>query len=478
MNNEPTFDLEIPGPVICISCSEDGNKIAIGDRNGNLTMVNQSGEKIWEKKIDEGIHGLSVLKNGNNVVCGGKDCKLKMLNSLGSVEWEQTIGKSIWSLYADPKSQFIIIGTGDSIAMFTDNGLQLWEYNTDRAMVGVAASQNGNLIVGCGDEYLYCLDNEGNLIWKKQRSDSLWDVATEKHGKTIFVGGWDCKIQALDSQGNNLWDFETGGYVRTVIPLPDGGILAGSHDKNAYRLSENGELLEKFGTNGEITCISTCQQMNFSVAGAGNRIQGFSMNTNTEPIKIGTESHDPIIKQESIEEKTEPMFGFGMFDEPMPDTSGFLSENEETRGVTSTTPVSTQNTTNSNDYENYYNNPSTFTEGGEFKELASEMVKGDVKNYLRLGNAAWIEKRLERAAEHYKRATEIDSNEPRAWHNLAICNYHVALKRNPEDIEGAVQTAMGPLEMAKEKGGLEYSKTVENTLAYFAMQLGILQEEN
>ena len=218
--------------------------------------------------------------------------------------------------------------------------------------------------------------------------------------------------------------------------------------------------------------------MNFSVAGAGNRIQGFSMNTNTEPIKIGTESHDPIIKQESIEEKTEPMFGFGMFDEPMPDTSGFLSENEETRGVTSTTPVSTQNTTNSNDYENYYNNPSTFTEGGEFKEFASEMVKGDVKNYLRLGNAAWIEKRLERAAEHYKRATEIDSNEPRAWHNLAICNYHVALKRNPEDIEGAVQTAMGPLEMAKEKGGLEYSKTVENTLAYFAMQLGILQEEN
>ena len=32
------------------------------------------------------------------------------------------------------------------------------------------------------------------------------------------------------------------------------------------------------------------------------------------------------------------------------------------------------------------------SEGGEFKEFASEIVKGDVKNYLRLGNAAWIEK--------------------------------------------------------------------------------------
>ena len=68
------------------------------------------------------------------------------------------------------------------------------------------------------------------------------------------------------------------------------------------------------------------------------------------------------------------------------------------------------------------------TEGGEFREFASEVMKGDVKNYLRLGNAAWIEKRLERAEEHYKRATEVDPDEPRAWHNLAICNYHLALK--------------------------------------------------
>ena len=98
MSYQPAFDLELAGPVICISCSEDGNKIAVGDRNGNLTLMNRAGEKIWEKKIDEGVHGLSLLKNGSNVVCGGKDCKLKMLNSLGSVEWEQTIGKSIWSL--------------------------------------------------------------------------------------------------------------------------------------------------------------------------------------------------------------------------------------------------------------------------------------------------------------------------------------------------------------------------------------------
>ena len=73
-----------------------------------------------------------------------------------------------------------------------------------------------------------------------------------------------------------------------------------------------------------------------------------------------------------------------------------------------------------------------------------------MKNYLRLGNLAWSEKRYERAAEHYKRATEIDPEEPRAWHNLAICNYHLALKRNPE-ISREQQCAYTELEMAKKK---------------------------
>jgi len=485
MNHQNIFDLEISGPVICISCSDDGNKIAVGDRNGNLTLVNRNGEQIWGKKIDEGIHGISILKNGGNVICGGKDCKLKMLNSLGNVEWEQTIGKSIWSLYADTEGQFIIVGTGDSIAMFTEKGLQLWEYTTNRAMVGVGASQHGNLIMGCGDEYLYCLDNEGNLIWEKQHSDSLWDVSTGQDGETIFIGGWDCKVQALNKEGENSWDFMTEGYVRAVVPLPDGGVLAGSHDNKIYHLSNNGDLLEKFETNGEITCISTSQQMDFAVAGSGNRILAFNMDTNAKPIPIEENIPEPLIEENTtteinntVQEETEPMFGFGMFDEPMPDTSGILSESEENKNEYSKNTISESGISNTNSpYTNYYAEKPELSEGGEFKEFASEMVKGDVKNYLRLGNAAWYEKRLERAAEHYKRATEIDSKEPRAWLNLAICNYHVALKRNPEDIEGAVQCAMGPLEMAKEKGGEGYI-TANKTLAYFASQLGIIEEKS
>ena len=77
MTHAPVFDLSISGPVICLACSEDGAKIAVGDRNGNLTFVDKAGNILWEKNIDEGIHGLAIVGNGDKVICGGKDCKLR-----------------------------------------------------------------------------------------------------------------------------------------------------------------------------------------------------------------------------------------------------------------------------------------------------------------------------------------------------------------------------------------------------------------
>ena len=86
------------------------------------------------------------------------------------------------------------------------------------------------------------------------------------------MGGWDCKVQCLDKHGNDSWDFTTGGYVRAVVPLYDGGVLAGSHDGNVYHLSNSGELLEKFEAEGEVICVGTSKKMDFAVAGFGNKL--------------------------------------------------------------------------------------------------------------------------------------------------------------------------------------------------------------
>ena len=74
-----------------------------------------------------------------------------------------------FGLSVDPNGQVIVIGTGDSSHVYR-NGSKLWEHDTSRAMVGVGVSRNGANVVACADEFLYCLDSEGNLSWKNREA--------------------------------------------------------------------------------------------------------------------------------------------------------------------------------------------------------------------------------------------------------------------------------------------------------------------
>ena len=481
MANNSKFQVNTSDTVKCISSSEDGNKIAFGNNSGNIHLVDSEGQNIWEKNSGEGTYGIAIMKDGNRVVCGGKDCKLRMFNSLGNVEWEVNVGKAIWSLSVDPNGQVIVIGTGDSVAMFTENGSKLWEHDTSRAMVGVGVSRNGANVVACADEFLYCLDSEGNLSWKKQRSDALWDVDIEKDNNLIIIGGWDCVVYALDLQGNEVWNYKTDGYVRSVKPLEDGGVLAGSHDHKIYRLNGKGDLKKIYDVDGEITCVCTSLSTDLVYAGAGNNIFGFDSddgNYTTTENSVVNNSVPSVENEDTVSEDSddyEPMFGFGMFDEPSPDTTEILERDDYSVSETSSETKDYSNnyaSTYQSSRPSYQDSTENIDRGGEYREFAAKVLKGDVKNYLRLGNAAWLEKRLERAAEHFRKATEIDPDEPRAWHNLAVCNYHLSLKGNPDDVEGAVASAYEPLKIAKEKGGSEYT-SVDKTLAFLASQIGI-----
>ena len=487
MSNNFKFQINTSDTIKCISTSDDGMKIAFGNNSGDIFLVDNEGNTVWEKNIGDGTYGIAVMKDGKRVICGGKDCKLRMFNSLGNVEWEVNVGKAIWSLAVDPNGQVIVIGTGDSIAMYAESGSKIWEYETSRAMVGVGVSRNGANVVACADEFLYCLDSEGNLSWKKQRSDALWDVDIEKDSTSIIIGGWDCTIYSLDLNGNETWNFKTEGYVRSVKPLSDGGVIAGSHDHKVYKLSDKGEITKLFKADGEIACVCTSLAADLIYAGAGNTVIAFDKYTGniSKPYEESNENIEMPRQEETLisgkEEVYEPMFGFGMFDEPSPDTTEILERDDYTSGEKTTT--SNDYSTGLEDYtSNYQRSTPSYEDssenidrGGEYREFAAKVLKGDVSNYLRLGNAAWSEKRLERAAEHFRKATKINPEEPRAWHNLAVCNYHLALKRNPDDVERAVESAFGPLEIAKEKGGSEYT-SVNKTLAFLASQIGIEED--
>ena len=86
--------------------------------------------------------------------------------------------------------------------------------------------------------------------------------------------------------GNEIWNYETKGYVRSVRPLNDGGVLAGSHDNKIYILNDKGEVVKNFETGGEITCVCSTLASDYIYAGAGNTILAFDTDEGTMPAAL------------------------------------------------------------------------------------------------------------------------------------------------------------------------------------------------
>ena len=95
MSTNSKFEINTSDTIKCISSSEDGRKIAFANNSGDIFLVDNEGQAIWEKNIGDGTYGIAIMKDGKRVICGGKDCKLRMFNSLGNVEWEVNVGKAV-----------------------------------------------------------------------------------------------------------------------------------------------------------------------------------------------------------------------------------------------------------------------------------------------------------------------------------------------------------------------------------------------
>ena len=130
-------------------------------------------------------------------------------------------------------------------------------------------------------------------------------------------------------------------------------------------------------------CVSVAKNGNSLFAGNGEQINGFTIETNIgNTINRYERNTNETVNEPKTE--TEPMFNFGIFDGPLPDTTGF--ENYESSSFSESSSTVNQSLTG---------------EGGEFSQFIADVGKEDVRTYLRLGHACGSEGRLERAKEHY-----------------------------------------------------------------------------
>jgi outer membrane protein assembly factor BamB len=200
-----------------------GDKIIIGNNNGEIICFDFEGNTIWNFKTEGKIIAQPAIGNllGDNnqfIIVGSTDQNLYALNNKGELIWKYKTNGAIYSravlkdINNDKRLEIIFGSCDNSIYALKSNGDKIWSYETDFWVVGpvIVADIDGDgkleIIAGSYDHNLYILDARGNyeldyvpgLSGIVQQTGSFSEVITSEPGTR---------------SGKKLWQFETEGII-------------------------------------------------------------------------------------------------------------------------------------------------------------------------------------------------------------------------------------------------------------------------
>jgi hypothetical protein len=128
-----------------------------------------------------------------------------------------------------------------------------WEYNGNRNQFtsgGVIVDADENIYVGSGDDSFYCFNKDGSLKWKYKTGGSIsTPFINIGLDTTLYFSSYDSFLFAVTKTGNLKWKLtiDDGFSYRAPVLSPDGKtIYIGGRNNNLYALNNNATLKWKF----------------------------------------------------------------------------------------------------------------------------------------------------------------------------------------------------------------------------------------
>jgi outer membrane protein assembly factor BamB len=267
-----------------------GDVVVPGD-TGELRAVTPAGEVRWTTETDadgRGIHGTPAIANGA-VYVGAYDGALYAFDlATGERYWRAPLGGAIGSspgyhdgtVYIavefhppdgamfgvdavtgevewrgdrptdhphstcaiDREAGRLVVGSNDgSLYAWTYPGLEFaWAFDTGGAIKGPVATYDGSAFFGSWDERIYRVGlDDGAEEWTYHTGGLVMSgPSIEPSTGTLYAGGHDSRLYALDLAGEERWTFDTGGRLLGCPTVTAESVLVGSYDRRLYAVDK------------------------------------------------------------------------------------------------------------------------------------------------------------------------------------------------------------------------------------------------
>ncbi len=181
--------------------------------------------------------------------------------------------------YADSAWPRFALNDNNSLASpYTgpQTGIIAWNYTitTGTNYASTAIGPDGTLYMGGSDGKVYAVNPDGTVKWSCTTGGSMYGTPSVAADGTIYMGSSDGKLYAVNPDGTLKWSYTTGGKIQASTAIAsDGTIYFGSWDKSIYAINPDGTKKWSYATTGRITyntpAIGTDGTMYFTATRSG-----------------------------------------------------------------------------------------------------------------------------------------------------------------------------------------------------------------
>ncbi|MBA7519483.1 hypothetical protein ES705_11562 [subsurface metagenome] len=242
-----SWNYRAPDILYNVSISKDGQRVAASSRDGSIYLFDGKGNLLNKYVVGHDITAISLSGNGLYLVAKSRGLFYlfgKDLNLLGKYKMKDWIE----DICLSEEGQFIACASRDNYLYLLNNkGEILWKYKLLNRPKAVAIDASGQFVAVGSKGYISFLDGQGRLVSKYETDEEIKNIALSDSGENI-IGASQSWLYFLSKDGKLLWKKLIEDGVKAVSLSGDGKYISlGSVRGNVYLLNQSGELLWKYG---------------------------------------------------------------------------------------------------------------------------------------------------------------------------------------------------------------------------------------
>ena len=211
-----------------------------------------NGFTLWKFKTSGWMSGGIAIDNEGILYFGDGHWYLYALYHNGTLKWKYKTDGYIWGTPALAEDGTIYItNQGSYLYSLYPNGTLKWKYTVHDPMFGSPVIGSDGTIY-FGNHGIHAVNSDGIEKWNYNTGEIYSDASIDESG-TIYIGSTDSYLYAMNPNGTLKWRYKTGDEIHSHPTIGiDGTIYFGSNDLFFYALNPNGTLKWKYKINNKL----------------------------------------------------------------------------------------------------------------------------------------------------------------------------------------------------------------------------------